>query len=185
MLSTIPVRPCWPRSPATHLNLPMIDSSTSLDPKRHSPSRVSRACPERTPATGGATCTLRRWPAVGEDPGIPGGIRIRGIQGTAYIIICLELFRTGFLSPQDTAKLLLQPLLKIVVAKHAACSLVLAELLELLFGHRTGQEPTPIARDLQQWRNLAPSNRPCPSGEPAHCSNDNRSARRPGRRVPD
>ena len=25
-LSTIPVSPCWPRSPATYLNLPMIDS---------------------------------------------------------------------------------------------------------------------------------------------------------------
>jgi len=32
MLNTIPVNPCWPRSPATCLNLPMIDSRTSLEP---------------------------------------------------------------------------------------------------------------------------------------------------------
>ena len=44
MLNAMPVNPCWPRSPATVLNLPMIDSRTSLDPNSRSPSIACRPC---------------------------------------------------------------------------------------------------------------------------------------------
>ena len=65
-LSTIPVSPCWPRSPATYLNLPMIDSKTSLDPNSRSP---SRAC-----------WRIGRFPGIGDPGDLADPIRLADVQ---------------------------------------------------------------------------------------------------------